>query len=175
MPPLARAALLALWLAASAGCGQMEPGVGVPLAATRTYTSYDARFSLRFPVDWAEVSRLTLPADTPFGAAGAGGRELLVAVTPLDAAPPDQAAMLETARSTFGDRLREAEVATLDGRPAVRVVGDATVEGRTVRLMQYLVGDRDRLYALTLRVPPEAFDAERGRLEAIAASFRLTD
>jgi hypothetical protein len=83
--------------------------------------------------------------------------------------------MLADARCDFGERLREAEPTTLDGRPAVRVVGDATVAGRPVRLLQFVVGDRDRLYALTLRVPPEAFDAERERLEAIAASFHLND
>ena len=175
MTPFLRSAFLLAWLAAAAGCGTAESGVGVPLAASHAYTSYDERFSLRYPPDWAEVPRLTLPDDTPFAAASADQRELLVSQKDYETQPPGLEAVLADVRSDYGERLRESGIVALGDRRAVRVVGDAAVAGRPIRLLQYLLLDHARLYYLTLRVPPEAFEGERAGLEAIARSFRLND
>ena len=162
--------VLALLLVA---CAPLESGTGVPLNATHLYESYDARFTLAYQIDWAEVPRITLPLDTTFAAVSPDRRELLIATRDFDAQAPTLDAVLADVKQDYGDRLREAAIVPFNGRRAVRVVGDAMVEDRPVRLLQYLVMDGDRLYYLTLRAPPDAFAPLQGELEAIAASFKL--
>lgn len=174
LTPLLRLTVLALMLSL-AGCGEAESGTGVPLNATHFYQSYDDRFTLAYPIDWMEVPRITLPVDTTFGAMSDDHEELLVVTKDYDTAPPGLDAVLAGARQDYGDRLHEAAIVPFNGRSAVRLVADATVSGRPVRLLQYLVLDQSRLYDLTLRANQDAFAARQGALEAIAASFKVKD
>lgn len=172
LTPLFRRSLLALMLSL-AGCGAAESGTSVPLSATHIYQSYDDRFTVAYPIDWMEVPRITLPVDTPFAAVSDDHQALLVVTKDYDTDVPALEAVLASARQDFGDQLKEASIVPFNGHQAVRLVADATVSGRPVRLLQYLVLDQSRLYNLTLRATTDAFDTQQPALEAIAASFKL--
>lgn len=169
--PFWRALAATVSIAGLVGCGApAEPGVGLPLSAVKAYESYDETWTLTYPVDWQLLPYEARPAGSTFGAAGPEAEDLAVATRDWTAAP-EPATLLDEARRAYGDRLREADPALVQGRPGVRLVVDEPAGG--IRALTYWVPRNGTLYALSLRARAEAFEAKRGRLEAIAETFKL--
>ena len=59
------------------------------------------------------------------------------------------------------------------GRPAGRVVYEASFEGRTLRFMQVLVRRGDRVVILTYNSPADSFDQIYATVEEVVASMEL--
>ncbi|MFN3429016.1 MAG: hypothetical protein ACK46X_03565 [Candidatus Sericytochromatia bacterium] len=169
--PFWRALAATISIAGLVGCGgPAESTVALPLSAVQAYESYDETWALSYPIDWRMLPYEARPAGSNFGAAGPEAEDLAVATRDWTA-PPEPATLLAEARRVYGDRLREAEPALVQGRPGVRLVVDESETA--MRALTYWVPRNGTLYELSLRARAEAFEAKRARLEAIASSFKL--
>jgi hypothetical protein len=169
-----RALLAALLLtAAVSGCA-FAPNPVAPLRGVYTYESYDRTFSLAYPLGWEMTPVATLPEGATFAAVSLEARAALtVSARDAEPAPPTPEVLLAGVRQAHGPRLREGALTMLNGVDAVRAVADTELDGRPMRVLQYVVTNGQRIYELTLRAPAEAFPEREAELEAIAASFKL--
>jgi hypothetical protein len=139
-----------------------------------TYESYDRTFTLAYPLSWEMTPVGTLPAGASFAAASPAERAALtVSARDAEAQPATPEALLAGVRQAHGPRLQASAVTMLNGMDAVRAVADTELDGRPMRVLQYVVTNGQRIYELTLRAPAEAFADREAEFEAIAGSFKL--
>lgn len=168
-------ALIATLLLAGAvsGCA-FAPNPVAPLRGVYTYESYDRTFTLAYPLGWETTPVGTLLAGATFAAVSPEARAALtVSARDAETQPPTPEALLAGVRQAHGPRLQESAVTMLNGVDAVRAVADTELDGRPMRVLQYVMTNGQRVYELTLRAPAEAFPEREAELEAIAASFKL--
>jgi hypothetical protein len=169
-----RALVTALLLTAALGGCAFAPNPVATLRGVYTYESYDRTFTLAYPLGWQMTPVATLPEGATFAATSAEARAALtVSARDAETGPHAPEVLLAGVRQAHGPRLKEGAVTMLNGLDAVRAVADTELDGRPMRVLQYVVTNGPRIYELTLRAPREVFPERQSELEAIAASFKL--